>query len=140
MFKCQIKKWADQNNTHKYVFQSAITSVLLKHRNSTTDILSLLGHSYVHFHIRPLLFTLSDFKCFLKVRITFNMSEDIVKVSFIINGLKITFFQKPTQYINHPTDQHCRSTGWPQYDVNVFQKGFFHRQWYYYSLICQLQN
>ena len=37
--------------THKYVFQSAITAVLLKHRNSTTDILSLLGHSYLHFQI-----------------------------------------------------------------------------------------
>ena len=50
------------------------------------------------------------------------------------------FFQKPTPYINHPTNQHCRSKGWSQYDTNPFRKGFFHRLWYCYSLIYQLQQ
>ena len=34
------------------------------------------------------------------------------------------FFQKSIPYINQLTDQHCRSTGWSQYDINPFKKTF----------------
>ena len=62
----------------------------------------------------------------------------IAKVTYVINSLKIIFYKKSTLNKNHPTDQHCRSPGWSHYDTDAFEKGFFHRLWYFYPLIYQL--
>ena len=116
-------------------------------KNTRESKIEKFNHRYTEF-IRSLLFTLSDFKSFLKVWITFDFTmcrrmlqkSECCKSQLNDKSFENHFFQKPTPYINYPTDQHFRSTGWFQYDRNPFQKGLFYRLWCCYSLIYQLQH
>ena len=111
-------------------------------KNIWENKIEKFNHRYTEFN-RSLLFTISDFKSFLRVWMTFDCLLSVAKCCKNQLHDKLFgnhFFQKPAPYINHPTDQHCRSTGSSQYVTNLFQNGLFHRLWCCYLLIYQLQH